>query len=303
MSSPEPSLSRTERLTLGILALAGVLLRLPWALLSPTPWDDDALYYQSIADNIVAGRGAVTDTVFILSAPPASLPAPADLYWMPLPSRVIVPLTAAFGELGGPLTSALLGALLGPLAWALARTVPGISRQTATLAGVMAILGGYHLRLLATADCYALAAALGGVAFWAVAKERAGVVAACAVGLILARSDGVLMVAALAAGLSLRGAVGVLAAGGATAGLWTLRTYLVGGADALAAKGIAGRALEYRLLFDGTPLPSSTIGDRIARVGQAMMSALPGYWGLATLALFAPLVLWGAWQIRDQAWA
>lgn len=296
-----PSATSHRLRWLGLLAALGVGMRLGWAAWSPTPWDDDALYYQLVADNIVAGRGAVTDAVFILAAPPAALPAAADVYWMPLPSRVIVPLTALLGELGGPLTAALLGAVAAPLAWLLARDSLSAPARVAGLAGLLAASGGYLLRPLSTADCHALTAALGALGFWAVSRQRLGPAVLAAAGLALTRSDGFLLAAALGLALPLRRGALVAGAGLAATGLWTLRIAAVAGTPAVAAKGLAGRATRYSDLFTGQ-VADVRLPERLARAGEAMATALPDYWGLSTLGLFAPLLLWGAWRHRQQPW-
>jgi hypothetical protein len=291
--------SRTGWLVL--LAILGVTLRTPWALLAGAPWDDDALYYQQVAQNIVDGRGAVIDAIFLLAALPDGLPAPADTYWMPLPSRVAIPLTAAFGGLGGALTAALLGAVVGPLAWLLARDGLKTSLQAAILAGVLAASGGYLLRPLATADCHALTAALGGLGFWAASRGRWPLVVLAAAGLALTRSDGFLLAAALGLALPAWRGIAVAASGAVVTGLWTLRTLAIAGPAALAAKGLASQATEYGELFTGQP-GARTLSARLSRIGEALATALPDYWGLATLGVFAPILIWAAWRHRQTPW-
>ena len=95
------------------LAVLGVALRLPWAILRPWPWDWDAAYYRLTARSVTEGRGGSLDVLWTLAAPEAGLGGPPDLYWLPLPSRILVPEIALGGN--GLVTVILLAALVGPL--------------------------------------------------------------------------------------------------------------------------------------------------------------------------------------------
>ncbi len=57
----------------------------------------DASYTLHIAENLSHGRGFVEDVLWNFLDRPAGLPHPSNLYWMPLPSLLIVPLFALFG--------------------------------------------------------------------------------------------------------------------------------------------------------------------------------------------------------------
>ncbi len=57
----------------------------------------DASYAMHVAENIVKGRGLVEDVLWNYLDDPTGLPHPSNLYWMPLPSLLIVPFYALIG--------------------------------------------------------------------------------------------------------------------------------------------------------------------------------------------------------------
>jgi hypothetical protein len=277
------------------LATLGAVLRVVFQITRPAPWDWDAAYYRIVARNIASGRGAVIDGVWTLAAPPASLPGPADLYWMPLPSRLLVPEMTLGGGAGGLVTIALIGALMGPLAWWLAREA-GVDRSVAWTAGAFAAVGGAWCRLLATTDVYALTALLGGLALIGVLRQQWRLAAAAALLLALTRNDGFLV--GLCLGLGFVGwrmaAVGL--AGPLGTALWTLRNHLVGGDTFWTGRRAAAGALSYTDVFRGVDV-APTIAERSWATVEALQGVLLA-WAWPSIIVFAPLLLWGAWVMR-----
>ncbi len=276
--------------TPALLWAAGLLVHALWALAVPGPSDWDPAYYSEVARHIAAGHGAVTNAAWLHAALPASLPQPADLHWMPLPSRVLV-LEAWLGG-WGQVTTVLLGALWAPLAWALARAV-GAPGRTAVLAGLLAATGLGYARFLSTPDSIALYGVLGGLGFLAVATQHRSLplVAAAAA---LTRGDGFLL------GLAwsgrghrlLAGAAGLLAFAG-----WQARGLWLGGERFLALRGSTAQAL----FPEGATCaaPASGLGERLHTVGGELLDVLvvPLIAGAGLVPLLA---LVGAWTLRTQ---
>ncbi len=153
---------------LGLWAL-GVLVHGAWALTVAGPTDWDPAYYSEVAANLAAGEGAVTRAAWLHAWLPSALPQPADLHWMPLPSRVLVPEALLGGW--GQVTTVLLGACWAPLAWALARAL-GAAPGVALLAGVLGASGLGYARFLSTPDSIALYGVVGSVGWLALARSR-----------------------------------------------------------------------------------------------------------------------------------
>lgn len=74
-----------------------LVFRVVTALPLQQPGYMDASYTLHIAENLSHGRGFVEDVLWNFLDRPAGLPHPSNLYWMPLPSLLIVPLFALFG--------------------------------------------------------------------------------------------------------------------------------------------------------------------------------------------------------------
>ncbi len=95
-----------------------------WAVgLVSFPLTEGSAYYVAVARNLVAGRGLVIDAIWSYATPPLTLPRPAFELWQPMASFV-----AALGMTFNPpafsaaqLGFAIVGSLLGPLAWLVAR--------------------------------------------------------------------------------------------------------------------------------------------------------------------------------------
>ena len=246
-----------------LLFLAGLLYHGLWALSIPIPEDWDAQYYLLVAQHLAAGDGAVTQSLWNLSVLPGSLPLVADLHWMPLPSRVLVPGLWLWPAHGDQLVTVLLAATWGPLAWALARRLEA-TPALAMGAGLLATTGGVWVRLGATPDTYALYGALGGLGLLAVAHERPGLAAAVGLAAGLARNDGFLLAPCLALGLAGTARWLVAASGPAAMALWALRNHLLAGGDYWQARRIATESGDYLALYDGALRDPVGLWGRVA---------------------------------------
>jgi hypothetical protein len=87
------------------------------------PLSEGSSYYVDVARNLVSGRGIVVDAIWSYATPPLTLPRPAFELWQPMASFVAA---APMAILGPSFNAAqfgfvLLGAMLAPLAWLVAR--------------------------------------------------------------------------------------------------------------------------------------------------------------------------------------
>lgn len=144
--------------TLFLVALGVRLLTIAWIEFPPT---EPSLYYLDVARNLVQGHGLTTDVLWSYASPPLELPRPAFDLWLPLASIVAaVPMlflgtSATAGQLGG----VILGALLAPLAWAVASEAVRLDvldtrrgRSVAITAGLLAAVLGPWLVATAAPD-------------------------------------------------------------------------------------------------------------------------------------------------------
>lgn len=258
-------------------------------LTEPDLWD--VSYYRGVARGLLDGTGAPR-AVWSLLTVREHLGQAADLYWMPLPSRVLMPGLLLWPARGELLVTTLLAALWAPLSYGLARRLGGSARE-ALAAGLLVTLGGVWARQASLPDCFGLAGALGGAAFLGLLHGRAGLVALLAFALALTRGEGALLGLALALGFQGWRRVLVAAAGPLGSLLWTARNVAVAGHDALLLKQATTRARDIQELLLGTVPDSLGLGERLQLlVDQTPQLAL--YWAssgglLGVLALAAGL--------------
>jgi hypothetical protein len=105
----------------------GLLAQLSAIAVVRNPLTEGASYYVAVARNLVAGRGLVIDAIWSYATPPLVLPRPAFELWQPMASFVAAPPMAVLGPTfsAAQVAFALLGALLAPLAWLVARDAVG----------------------------------------------------------------------------------------------------------------------------------------------------------------------------------
>ena len=101
-----------------------VAVRLWAAGLIAFPLSEGSAYYVAVARNLVAGRGLVIDSIWSYSTPPLILPRPAFELWQPMATFVAalpMALTSSLGFGAAQLGGVLLGSMIAPLAWLVAR--------------------------------------------------------------------------------------------------------------------------------------------------------------------------------------
>ncbi|TNE84271.1 MAG: hypothetical protein EP330_30160 [Deltaproteobacteria bacterium] len=235
-----------------LLFLLALGVHVGWSLQVPAPTDVDPSYYRLVAGHIAAGDGAVTTAVWQLLAAPESLPAPADLYWMPLPSRVLVPGLALWPAWGAELTNAAIAALWAPIAWLLARELGG-QRVSNAGAALLAMWVPGFLRKMDQPDSIALFGAVGGLAFLAASRDKWGWAAvACALA-ALTRNDGLLLAPCIALAFTGWRMLPVAASGPLASALWTWRSASLGGEGYLAARSTIGQLADKQGLLGAEP--------------------------------------------------
>lgn len=195
--------------TLYLIALA---VRLLVAAGFPDPAYPDAAYYVQVARELAAGRGFSVDFVWIFSevggAIPSNptLPIPSNAHWMPLASVVQVPFIWLLGPtmLASLLPSALLGALLAPLAWLIARDA-GLHPWVGIGAGLLAAVPALSTAFMSQPENFSLFGPLVAAALWLGARgirgdARSFVAAGALAGVgALSRTEGWLVLASLLA--------------------------------------------------------------------------------------------------------
>jgi len=110
----------------GLFMLA-IAIRSAAAGLVTFPTNEGSAAYVGVAQNLLEGRGLVSDAIWSYATPPLVLPKPAFELWMPMATfMVALPmgiLGATFGA--AQLGSVLLGAAIAPLTWLVAREATG----------------------------------------------------------------------------------------------------------------------------------------------------------------------------------
>ena len=201
--------------------LPGVLTLLVLALMvrSLTMWPlrqpgyTDAYYYAVGARQLHARQGLDEPFIWNYLDPPADLPHPGYLYWMPLTAILgwlgTLALGNSFAAMQVPFV--FLSALLPLVAYLVAWDLTG-DRRHAVLAGLLAVFPGFYAHVFVLPDNFAPFALAGSICLWAAGRglrDRrplwfglAGLGAGFA---HLARADGLLL-----AGVALLAALAIL---------------------------------------------------------------------------------------------
>ena len=148
-------MSRREALlsALGLFAVA-LIVRAIFASQIVFPKPEDTAYYVGVAQNLLEGRGLVSDALWSYQTPPLELGRDAFEVWMPLPTFLAVIPMALFGPTfaAAQVSSVIVGALVPVLAWRLAADVAaerGLSPERArTLALGTGMTTAVYLPLL-----------------------------------------------------------------------------------------------------------------------------------------------------------
>lgn len=299
--SGEPR-GRVPLWALGLFVL-GLLVHGAWALTVPGPLDWDAAYYRDVAQAIASGRGPQSGAAWTAALAARPLPLPADLHWMPLPSRVLVPGLWLWPSRGDQLVTVVLAALWAPIAGGLAGAVGGGPRAR-WVAGLLAAAAGGYARFLSTPDVFALQGVIGGLGWWAVWARRPAAVAACAAAAALCRGDGFLVGLAWGLALGGRSGLGVAAAGLACTAGWGLRGLALAPDLAVELRAAALWAPSMGALLSGDPRPIG-LAERLAVLARELPQAaqtafvaggalLPGLAALGALARRGDRRVWAA---------
>ena len=189
LTVPERRTASLRAAALSVLAVPALLFAVSAAVRAgaaaaiPVTLTEGSAYYVEVARNVVAGRGLVIDAIWSYATPPLVLPRPAFELWQPLASIfAALPMALFSPTLGAAqLGYVLLGALLAPLAWLVARDaaarleLPARRRAFVCLgAGLLVAVTGPFLlttalpdstlpfAVLATAACLVMPRAIGG---------------------------------------------------------------------------------------------------------------------------------------------
>ena len=277
------------------LFVLGLLVHGAWALTVPGPLDWDAAYYRDVALSIAASRGAQAGAAWTAGLAVGPLPMPADLHWMPLPSRVLVPGLAVWPSRGDQLITVILAALWAPVSAALAAALGGGARARWS-AGLIAVAAGGYARFLSTPDVFALQGLIGGLGWLSVWRGRAGAAAGWAAAAALCRGDGFLLGLAWGAALGGPAGAGVAFAGLAATAGWGLRNLQIAPELALGLRQAALTAPSMADLLAGEARPI-TLSERVATLGRELPQALVTAF-VAGAALLPGLSALGAWAHR-----
>lgn len=328
-------MNRSQRRTLptagAILALA-VVVRLLTAWLLRQPGYTDAYYYAVGARTLYAGEGFNEPFIWNYLDPPARLPHPGYLYWMPLTAMLgwagIASLGDSFRAIQAPFV--LISALLPLVAYAVAWDLTG-KRKHAVLAGLLTVFPGFYSHVLVLPDTFAPFALAGSICLWAAGRGlcNRGVAWFALAGVAagfghLSRADGLLLaavvlVAALIHGGSvsdepedrkrrlptLAGNVACVAAGYLVVmGPWFARNWQVVGAP---LSGAGTKTLFLRAYDDlfayGRPLTLESYlawgwGAILRSKAEALLLNLQRLWVENLLVFLLPFAALGLWRLR-----
>jgi hypothetical protein len=132
------------------LYLLGLTIRLAAAGQIPMPGTEPSAYYADVAGSLVSGQGLVSHAVWSYATGPLTVPKPAFELWLPMSSLVSALSMTFLGttwwavQVGG----ALLGALVAPLTWAVARGAARGAGLDARRTGAVAITSGVLAAIL-----------------------------------------------------------------------------------------------------------------------------------------------------------
>lgn len=319
-----------------LLYLLALLARAVAAAGFLDPAYPDSFYYVEAARSLAAGHGPTVDFIWIfaevggrLPAEP-TLPVPAFGHWMPLAALVQVPFLWLLGPqpIASLLPFLLAGALVAPLAWAIARDA-GLPDRAAVAAGLLAALPGLLLPFLAQPDNFGLYEPIVAACLWLTGRALRGeprtfVAAAVLAGLaVLARNDGWLVVAVLVlavawdrrrtlsrpwttARIGAREVVAASLALGLVVGPWYARQWATFGTFSPSAA--SGKALFIRDIGEWNSMATPANLEHLLGMGLGplLASRLLGFVAAATIfavlvagIVLLPFALVGAWRWRQ----
>jgi len=183
--------------------LAGITLRLYFALGMQSPGHGDLAYYFTLAKNLAEGRGFVIDYVWHFLIQPESLTHYSNDFWMPLTSIIICVFLIVFGEslLSALLPSIIFGLILSLIAYSIGMEYTR-SRAIALWSAVVCLFAPslFKYSLLTDSSIYYVVFAAACLLAIIKAKSRPGLYIAAAIfaGLAqLTRQDGLFLMLVL----------------------------------------------------------------------------------------------------------
>jgi 4-amino-4-deoxy-L-arabinose transferase-like glycosyltransferase len=193
------------RTPVALFALA-LLVRAVLFGLHPDAAYPDSYYYVDVARALQSGHGFSVNFVYSFVEvggrlpPHPMLPIPSNVYWLPLASIVQIPSIWLFGPtpLASTLPFLLIGSLVAPLTWLIARDI-GCQSRVALAAGVAVAIPAAATIYAAQPDNFSLYQPLATAALWLAARglrghHRSFALAGLIVGLAaLSRNDGILL--------------------------------------------------------------------------------------------------------------
>jgi 4-amino-4-deoxy-L-arabinose transferase-like glycosyltransferase len=318
------------------LYLLALVARVLMAAHFPDPAYPDSYYYVEVARSLAEGRGLWIDFIWVfvevggvLPADPV-LPIPSNAHWMPLSSMLTAPFMILFGAgaIGQLASFVLIGALVAPLTWAIARDL-GASRDIALGAGVIAAIPGLLAPFMSQPDNFGIYQPLVAAALWFGARGLRGeprlfMLAGLLAGLAtLARTDGVLVLVGLGlvwlgdrvlawrskgarpARIPLSAAIGCVALFLLVMAPWWARQYLVFGS--FSPSTATGKVLDIREFAEWNSITTPAtlewlfgqgLGPFVASRVTGLVEALRIYLVIGSTFILAPFAIYGAWRRR-----
>lgn len=196
--------------TAAVLYVLALAVRAVLVAIFPDPAYPDSYYYVDVARSIAAGQGLSVDFVWIFAEVgnrlpnPAVLPIPSNAHWLPLASFIQAPFISLLGPtaFASALPGVLIGALVAPLTWLIARDA-GARPIVGLAAGVLSAIPGAATVFVAQPENFAILHPLVAATLWLTARGLKGdaksfAVAGLLAGLAtLARNDGILLAGAI----------------------------------------------------------------------------------------------------------
>ena len=138
MTRREPVLT-----ALGIFVVA-FLVRAIFASQIVFPKPEDTAYYVGVAQNLLGGRGLVSDAIWSFQTQPLEFPRAAFEIWLPLPTYLAAIPMVLFGATfaSAQLSSMVIGSIVAVLTWRLAADVAEEREMTRDRARILAIGSG-----------------------------------------------------------------------------------------------------------------------------------------------------------------
>ena len=135
---------REAMLSAGAIFAVAFLVRLVFASQIVFPKPEDTAYYVGVAQNLVDGRGLVSDALWSFQTPPLEFPRAAFEVWLPLPTflAAIPMLILGTTFAAAQWSSVLIGALVPVLAWRLAADVAAEFELPADRSRILALGSG-----------------------------------------------------------------------------------------------------------------------------------------------------------------